>query len=163
DRGGQVAGRGGVEAARGRLFPGRLGQCTRRHRTVAAGDRRRAGGRRVQAGGLALGTGGGGVLVHGDARGADGGRVVTFGKCTGPGGERLLAGHRGRALTAGLEEPAGLAGHVRDRLQLGEVHRVGRLGARGHVGDLPFVADIAHRDAVLALRQRVRTQRDAVV
>src|SRR5690606_27711957 len=48
-------------------------------------------------------------------------------------------------------------------LQLAEVDRIGRFGARRHVGHLAFGTRVAHRDRALAIGDGIGTERDAVV
>src|SRR5690606_13664064 len=84
---------------------------------------------------------------------AGGGGVIAIRVCTGiavvtAGGGEVLAG-----FFSGF-------GH---RAELVQVHRVGALGTGGDIGDLALVAHITNRDAVVAIRQRVGTEGDAVV
>src|SRR5690606_9009585 len=61
---------------------------------------------------------------------------------------------------AGRREVTGVRGRF---LQLAEVHRIGRLGARGHVGDLALRTRVAHRYRVLAAGVGAGAQCNTVV
>src|SRR5690606_19234254 len=89
--------------------------------------------------------------------GAEGAAVVGG---VGPGtrGDGLVAVHHGLVLAACLEVAVGVLRDLRHLVELGQVHRIGVLGAGRHVGDLA----VADRHAVVAGRHRVGAQRDAV-
>ena len=55
--------------------------------------------------------------------------------------------------------PAGIQHSI---LQLAQVHRIGRLGAIGHVDDLPLGTCAADRHRIVAIGHRVGAQRHAV-
>src|SRR3546814_10213033 len=72
-------------------------------------------------------------------------------------GVRTHAGVVG--IVRGLEEVVGVVRRLAHLVELRLVHRVGVLGAGGHVGDLAFVAGAAHRYAVVAIGEDRKSTR----
>ncbi len=126
---------------------------------VTFGDAVVARGVRVGAprGGAAADRRGSGAV--GAAARADGGRVI--GRGVGIRARRGGVGAFGEGLAvAGATEILKVGGSL---IELRHVHRIGVLGARGHVRDLPLAARTAHRHRARAIGHRTLAQRHRVV
>src|SRR5690606_30267703 len=90
----------------------------------------------------------------------DRGRIVALGIGVAAHGDRVFAENGRLVGTAGLEAHIGVFSDRGHCVELGEVDRVGRLGAGGDVGQLALRTGAADGHAVFAVRDRAATKRN---